>query len=171
MGLAIWPLAGLGTEEWHGGRILAGLLAGGEGKYGEEKEGTEEYLLEVLVGLGWTEAAALRSRGSGGRPGRRSVTIPATGSLAMGKVVEDHKGAERHLCMSLVGAGYGRSRGAAWSNSSGEVRPRFPRTPVRWAGGAGLRSYSGSRGTELEAWLEWRMAGGGGSTASCSRWR
>ena len=77
-GLAIWPLAGLGTEEWHGGRILAGSLAGGEGKYGEEKEGTEEYLLEVLVGLGWTEAAALRSRGSGGRPGRRSVTIPAT---------------------------------------------------------------------------------------------
>ena len=122
-------------------------------------------------GWGWTEVAAPRSRGSGGRPGRRSVTIPATGSLAMGKVVEDHKGAERHLCMSLVGAGYGRSRGAAWSNSSGKVRPRFPRTPVRWAAGAGLRSYSGSRGTELEAWLEWRMAGGGGSTASCSRWR
>jgi hypothetical protein len=51
-GLAIWPLAGLGTEEWHGGRIPAGSLAGGEGKYGEEKEETEEYLLEVLVGLG-----------------------------------------------------------------------------------------------------------------------
>ena len=81
-GLAIWPLAGLEVGAAGPGRILVGLLVGGEGKGAEEVKGVGPHLL-VAVGHGemaggGLTACTVRGGGgeltpvnSGGRGGRR----------------------------------------------------------------------------------------------------